>query len=282
MAFNVAAGIAQMGESVAKISGLAALEQQKSGLENERLKLANDLAMQRESVGRKEAHGLDMEKLEKSQTFQAAEGDKTRATQLEASRISAGASMANAGTHLQAVREQIAASEKLGDFRYNEDGTASMVNKRSGVATPVLGEDGQPKKFSNPDKAKAQAAMIETTKDQLNSTIRVYEADLKQAQAAYKAATDSIGGKMDPTKDPGVLEAKKEIEAVRQKYEPKITTLTSRLDQIYTDLGVKAGMATQKPGGYDLNKYMKGGGNTPAAPSAPSAPRGILSNPDNF
>lgn len=278
VAINVGAGIAQMGETVAKATGAAALEQQRSELQKESMVLANRLAGERESTGRREQHGLNLETLDKQQTFQGAEGDKTRATQLEASRISAGASAASSAAHLQGVREQIAATMQLGDFKYNEDGTASMVNKRTGVATPVLGDDGQPKKFANPEKAQAVAKLVETTKDQLNSTVRLYETDLKQAQAELAAALKSPGAMVDPVKDPGVLEAKKAIEAIRLRYEPSIKTLTNRMDQIYSDLGVKSGMPTQgKPGGYDLNKYMK-----PPPEAAAPASVGIINTPANY
>lgn len=279
MAFNVAAGLSQMGETVAKVTGLAALEQQKSGLETERLKLANDLAMQRESAGRKEQHGLNLETLEKQQTFQASEGDKTRATQLEAHRISASASMASAGAHLQGVREQIAAAEKLGEFHYNEDGTASMVNKRSGIATPVLGDDGQPKKFQNPEKAKAQAELVTTTKLQLDSTVRLYEAELRQAQTELTQALKSPMAMVDPSKDPSVTEARKALDAVRKKYEPKIDTMSKRLESLYSDLGVKSGMPGSKAQAYDLNKYIKGRDTPPpAAPGTPVPGTGLIDN----
>jgi hypothetical protein len=101
--FNVAAGLSQMGETVAKVTGAAALEQQKSGLETERLKLANQLAAERESKGRQEAHGLDMQKLDKTQTFTAGESEKDRANRLEATRISAGASVAAAKMQIDAM-----------------------------------------------------------------------------------------------------------------------------------------------------------------------------------
>lgn len=273
MAFDVGAGLAQVGQTVTQVAGAGMLEQQRATLEQQRLQLANDLAGQRESAGRQETAALSAAENRRHEAFQAGEGEKNRAAQLEAHKISAGASAASAATHLQAVREQIAAAEKLGDFHYNDDGTASMVNKRTGVATPVLGPDGQPRKFANPEKAKAQAELITTTKGQLDSTIRLYEADLKQAQAELTQAMKSPMAMVDPAKDPAVAEARKAVEAVRQKYEPRIATMTGRLDQIYSDLGVKAGLPTK---GYDLNKYLK------KPPDEAPPPRGLLDTPANY
>lgn len=279
MPIDIGAGIAQMGETVGKFAGVAALEQQKSGLEAERLKLANDMAMQRESAGRQEQHTLDIDTLGKKQAFEGSEGEKNRAAQLEAHKISAGASLAAAGMHLQATRETIAATERLGDFKINEDGTASLVNKRTGVATPVQGPDGSAVKFSNTDKAKAQAELITTTKDQINSTVRLYETDLKQAQGELQAALKSPGAMVDPSKDPGVLEAKKGIDAIRQKYEPRITTMTNRMNALYSELGVKAGVQTS--GAPGIMKY-DAQGNRVEAPSAeaPATPGMIDSTAD--
>lgn len=279
MPFDPGAGLAQVGDTVGKFAGLAALEQQKSGLEAERLKLANDMAMTRESAGRQEAHTLELDTLGKRQAFEGTENEKNRAATLEAHKISAGASLAAAGMHLQATRETIAATERLGDFHYNDDGTASLVNKRSGVATPVLGADGEPRKFANPEKARAQAELITTTRDQINSTVRLYETDLKQAQGELQAALKSPGAMVDPAKDPGVLDAKKNIDAIRQRYEPRITTMTNRMNQLYSELGVKAGIPTQ--GGAGVLKY-DAQGNRVDAPSveAPATPGMINSTAD--
>lgn len=288
MAFDVGAGIAAMGEQVAKVTGLAALEQQKSGLENERLKLANDLATTRESKGRQESHVLDMEKLDKSQTFQASEGDKTRATQLESARIHASTAGASAAAHLQGIREQIAFQQGQPDYKVSDDGTLLSIPKQSkdasgkvvpSTATPVAGADGKPIHVANPEKAQAVAKLVEVTKDQLTNTTRLYETDVKQVQAELAAALKTPGAMIDPTKDAGVIEAKKALDAVRQRYEPTINTLNKRLDGLYSDLGVKAGRPGSGQSGYDWSKYTKGGGApAPAAPDAPSAGGGLINN----
>ena len=201
--FNVAAGLSQMGETVARVTGLAALEQQKSGLEIERLKLANDLAMQRESVGRKEQHGLNMETLGKQQTFTAGENKLNRESEERRTATSAGASIRSAEIGLESTKLQIAARSAENDktiaaqlklanqIKINEDGTASLISTADGTSKKLVGEDNQPLKFQNPDKAKAQADLITTTRDQLNNLSRQYESDLRQAQQEYQVATKS-------------------------------------------------------------------------------------------
>ncbi len=54
MAFNLGAGIANMADSIAKMSGTALLDMEKSNLEEKKIKLADQLAAARESAGRKE------------------------------------------------------------------------------------------------------------------------------------------------------------------------------------------------------------------------------------
>lgn len=285
MAFDVGAGLAQLGETAGKFAGLAALEQQKSGLETERLKLANDLAMTRESAGRQEQHALDIDKLGKVQAFEAGENEKNRATTLEAHRISAGASVAAAGMHLQAAREQIAAMERQPDYKVADDGTLLMIPKKVGVggsvtATPVLDANGAPQKVANPDKAKAQAELLTTTRTQVENLYHLYSADLKQAQADLTQAQKSP----ESITNPKIVEdARKAVEDVRARYQPKIEAMTNRMNALYNELGVKAQVNTgaAPAGAPSLDTFLRMP-TAPAAPSTPPAGSSGLINTGNF
>lgn len=263
MVFDPGAGVAAAGEAMGKVAGLATLEQQKSGLETEKLKLANDLAMTRESKGRQETAALQSTENQRHEGFLTSEGKLNR----ESSERTAGMT---AGTHLQGIKLQIEAAEKQGEIKIGEDGTGLLINRKTGKTTPLLDDSDMPLKFANPEKAKAQAELITTTRDQLTSTVRLYETDLKQAQAELTAALKSPNAMIDPQKDPGVIEARKAIDAVRQRYEPKLQMMTGRMNQLYTALGVKADLPNQAPAGKSISDFDR----TPA-PAAP-APRGLL------
>jgi hypothetical protein len=101
--FNVAAGLSEMGGTVAQVAGAAALEQQRSELQKQILILSNQMAGERESKGRAEAHGYDMAKTDKVQTFAAGESEKDRANRLEATKISSGASITAAKMQIDAM-----------------------------------------------------------------------------------------------------------------------------------------------------------------------------------
>lgn len=105
--FNVGAGLAQMGQTVAQTMGAGMLEQQRAMLERERLTLANTMAAERESKGRAEAHGYDMAKTDKVQQYDMEKTDKTIAAELKRTSISAGASIAAANIGLKGRQMEI-------------------------------------------------------------------------------------------------------------------------------------------------------------------------------
>ncbi len=67
-----------MGEAVGKVAGDALLDQQRAELRKQSMILANELASERESKGRTEAHGYAMETQGKQQGFQAGENKTDR------------------------------------------------------------------------------------------------------------------------------------------------------------------------------------------------------------
>jgi hypothetical protein len=105
--FNLGAGLSLLGETVGKFAGMAALEQQRAALQRDSLVLADQLASERESRGRKEAHGYAIETLDKQQTYDAAKTDKTIAADLQRAGIAAGASKYSADASVRAAQMQI-------------------------------------------------------------------------------------------------------------------------------------------------------------------------------
>lgn len=73
MVFNIGNGLSEMGKSVAQTAQAYTLEAQKAELETQRLKLANDLAMERESVGRRETAQFAEAAAEKQRGWQSGE-----------------------------------------------------------------------------------------------------------------------------------------------------------------------------------------------------------------
>src|SRR5512139_2685628 len=99
--FDFGRGLAAMGESVAKTAGMAALETQRSALEEKKLLLADQLSSVREEKER----GFRAGESEKQRGFLSGESALDRATRLETTRMSTAASMANAALSAQVSRE---------------------------------------------------------------------------------------------------------------------------------------------------------------------------------
>lgn len=129
MAFNIERGLAAMGEAVGKVAGDALLDQQRAELQKESMILANQLASERESKGRAEAHGYDMEKQTAQQTFMAGENEKTRAADLQRTNISAGASIAVANIGLKGRQMEIDAMAPVRQAQIEASKTAAEGGK---------------------------------------------------------------------------------------------------------------------------------------------------------
>jgi hypothetical protein len=278
MVFDVSAGLSQMGESVGRVAGLAALEQQKSGLEAEKIRLASDLAGERESKGRQETAALQSKENVRHEGFQATENELNRKAQLEAHRISADSAAATANAHLKGIQMQIDHAERQGDVKIGEDGAGLLINRATGKSTPLLDDKGAPLKFSNPEKAKAQAELIQLTRDQMTATTRQYEIEYRQASTELTTAMKSPGAMLDPQKDPGVLEAKKRLEEIQKKYEPQIKLFQQRASQLSEALTGKTNLTAPAPAGKSLSDFDRS--RAPSAPTAPSS--GGLINSDEY
>lgn len=186
--FDVGAGLAQMGETVGKIAGASALEYQKNGLEKERLKLASDLAMERQT----QQQGFEMEKLDKTQTFTAGENEKNRASDLERTKISAGASITAAG--ISAAASKYAADSRIKaaemEMEALRPGREATARKTAAEATILEGSAklGEEKSQAELDRLKAV-----TEQTRADATLKVITADAaKREQDAKTALSDAM------------------------------------------------------------------------------------------
>lgn len=283
--FNVGFGLAQAGETVAKFAGVAGLESQRSALEMERMKLANSMASEREEKDRTFRKG----EREATQVFTAGESQKDRDNRLETTRMSNETSIKTAGIGAGATLEaaRIGAASRSEENRLsreaaekqhaatieaqlklasrmhiNEDGTASMVDI-NGKSTVIKDADNNAIKFSNPDKARAQAETVRATTEQLRDATRRRDDDLRQAQAELKEVQKYAVG--DPN-NPQLQQAQKRVAEIKAQYEPQIRDLTQRLNSIAQSLATQGKIATPGGGGEgkrslsDFDRTPKSGG----------------------
>lgn len=290
MVFNVGNGLSEMGKSLNQTFQAYNVEAQKAELETQRLKLANDLAMERESLGRKETAAFAETAAEKQRGWQSGEFQLNRDSeerrtkmQNETSITTAGIS---AGAQLQAARENIAAraseNEKhiaaqfklANTFKLNDDGAASLVNPVDGKVTKLTDADGNAVKFSNPDVARAQGELVKLTTEQLSALTRQRATDLQQAQADLKEVMKPPGPMTNPN-DPELQRARARVEQVKQQYDPQITALNQRLNSIAGQLATNGKLNVQGPGGSaKLSDFDRG---PPPGPSgSPAAGSGLI------
>lgn len=83
MGFNLGAGLAEMGRSVAATAGDAALNIQRAELDRQRIELADSLQGARESKGRQETSLLNNAAAAEERNWRSAEADKREAAETE-------------------------------------------------------------------------------------------------------------------------------------------------------------------------------------------------------
>lgn len=220
--FDIGRGLAAAGEAVAKFTGIAGLEMQKAELQKQSLTLANQLAMERESVGRKEAHALDMEKQGKQQEFDKWRVETTEAGANARTSISAGASIAAANIGLKGrqmeidamapVRQaQIEASKAEAEGRKldNELKAAQSTARKELETATTSGDQGAV------EAAKAKVAIYDEgaalraqQARALNVETQAKEIQVKAGQLISDAKDDLLKAGNDPAK---IAEAKRRI-----------------------------------------------------------------------
>lgn len=260
MAFSLMNGLSTAGTAVAATAGAYTLEAQKAEAETAKIQLADELAGKRQdkqNVFASEESGKERGSREKI-------SGETNATHIEAAKIglqgslaSAGATLEGARIHANSVEKQInAENSRASVIQMNDDGTSSLVNKVTGKVDPVVGPDGQPMKFKDPDLAKAQLEAVRTTSTQLADLQRKYQTDVTgPRQSMLQAQKDPMLFGEEKTK--AVAAARAEVERVEKLYAPDFLRLNSRLDTLAESLGTKAKIAPStgnRPPLSDFNK----------------------------
>lgn len=280
MAFDIGNGLASAGTAVAATAGQLSLEAQKAELENQKVKLADELAGKREETQRGFLSGEN----EKERGSREKIAGEANTTHLEAAKIGLQGSLAGAGASIEAARihagsveKQIAAEDaRNNSIQMNDDGTSSMVNKSTGKVSPLLGADGQPMKFKDPDLAKAQLEAVRTTSTQLADLQRKYQTDVTgPRQALLQVQKDPM--LFGDEKAKAVATAKAEVDRIEKQYAPEFLRYNSRLDTLAESLGTKAKIAIPQTGNRPpLSDFNK----TPPVTGAPVSPGIVNLAPD--
>lgn len=277
---NLGAGLAEAGKNIATTAGAWTLEAQRAEEEQKKIALIDEL------TGKREEKGRAFTTSERVATQQHTSGENaltrtnakdianiTAEAHVKSAGISAGGAIESARIHAGSVEKQIASAEKLASvFQPGEDGTMLMVNKVDGKVTPLLGEDGQPQKFRDPDLAKTQLEAVRTTSVQLGDLQRKYQTDVAPAHALLRSI-ESDKMLFGPEKDAAIAKQRAVIDDIEKRYEPDFNRLNSRLDGLAESLGTKAKVggasATARP---PLASFAK-----PAVPV--TGARGLLGGP---
>lgn len=237
-------GLSELGKVVSQTAQASLLESQRADFDRQKIELADQLAGAREEKGRA---FQTSERIGKQQ-FEGAENEKTRATTLEGHRISAAASMASSGAHLQGVRETIAASiQGAAKVQIGDGGEAFTVNPVTKEVAPLKGPDGQQLKFRDPDVAKAQLELIKTKTTQLTDITRTYVPQIQALESSLRALKT---GPMAITEESKRQAADTEtrLKALQERFESEKAPLIRDLNAYGDALIVKGKLQTPGQG----------------------------------
>lgn len=266
MAFDIGAGLAEAGKSVAQTAQAYTLESQKAELEKEKVLLADQLAGVREEKQR----GFITSERVATQEFSGGENEKNRANTLavaniglEGHKISAGATIAAAQIgaterryatdkqfetnknelterryatdkafeqHKYAIDEQIKAGiTGASKLSIGDNGEAFSVNPVTKEVVPLKGADGTQLKFRDPEVARAQAELIKNKSSQLTDINRIYVPqiiDLENNIAKLQGGSMSM---LDETKQQ-INEMKGRLKTIRDQFDSERAPLVRDLN----------------------------------------------------
>ncbi len=282
MGFDLGAGLAGMGASIAQTAGSAALEMQKAGLEEDKVRLADELATTRESAGRQEQEVL-------------AEKLATKTSGLEVS-----AHLTNSENDARIALQNVVPLAKARQDAINA--VASDPTALDNLSKFALASDPTAK-------AKIAASMAEAALSQFNLKVAKAKDDAQQAYAAAVQSRDATRintarSTLDALEHtPGQeAQAATAAEAVARLVDTTVTGLQGKLDsflksptsqtiegkasakaqQDYVD-SLKAQQQSLVESAVRAARSMPGapasGGGTPGAPSVLSLAYGTATAP---
>lgn len=273
MAFDIGAGLAEMGKTVSQTAGTMLIDREKADLDKERLILADELAGKRQDKQNEftKSERIDTQtyqsgEKEKDRTWQGGENEKNRAVQREGHGVSLAVArmgidarkeeaaldrQARAEEHRKTLDAQIAAHSV---FKTNEDGTISIANPVTGKSQPMLNDKNEPIKFRDPERAKAQAESLTASRAQMESLTSRYRIELNEADTQLKAAEETArrsgASLLNPNSTPpAVLQARQRVEDIKSNFLPKLEALDQRTNAIMQYLLEEAKIKTPGPGG---------------------------------
>lgn len=222
-------GLSAMGAAVSNTAGNAALEQQKSDLESQKEILANQLAGQREHVGRVESGEIAATAAGKQQQFESGQQTERLSTEtaLEASRE--GSAQTIAGMDIAGRHQDVQAQIKAGALETGVDadsGNTLVINKLTGKSTPLLGMDGKPLNLVNPAQAQLARDVVISTNEQVRAATQQYRIASGNAQ---KDVADALKAASGDQKDPDVLAARQRQQDITDQYNESIKSLNDNV-----------------------------------------------------
>lgn len=279
MAFDFGAGLAAMGETVAKLGGAAALEAQRAELAKESMVLANELAGERESRGRKESHGYDMEKLGKTQEFDKWKVETTEAGANSRNAASVGASLAVARMGIDARAAEndkmIQANERMASqMKIGADGTAFSVNPVTQTVTPLT-VNGEPMKFADPEEAKARLELVKVRTAQIRDVNQTYQPQIQSLESSLRAMQKEMVTGQKPSAE--MIDTEKRLKAVIGQRDEERSPLLHELNQLsdyFTNKGKVGAPTPSKDGRPDIGSLITipGVSGTTASPPVTGKP----------
>lgn len=239
MPFDLGAGLASMGGSIAETAGRGALEIQRADLDRQRILLADELQGKREvnmenmrQAGAEKLVGLQGDSQIKVNKANIGEQILAHGKELEQDTKAAVAKVkALATPDLLAAQRAITAASALpnNQLQVKDDGTAVSFNPLTNKITPIMDPGThQPIKFQNPETSRAVMAQTMSLRDIGSNLDRNYKAALDTAKVL--------------SKDDGEEEQKKAISEVDKYYRPKLEEVNRQLMSLTTALGIKSGV----------------------------------------
>lgn len=215
MAFDIGAGLAEMGKSLAQTGQVLAIEQQRANLEKEKVMLADQLAGVREEKGRVFQAGES----EKQRTWQSGEGILNRASSEKVATIGAGATLGAASISAAERRET---SLKLEEIRHQR--ALEILEKEQGFRRE---ERKDTQRFQSGESALGRENAIRLGEISANSHLTGIDRQLAQNKPIIDA--EVLAKTIKAETDKNILDARKaldeatrggdrgKIEAARQK-----------------------------------------------------------------
>lgn len=268
MPFDLGAGLAAMGGSIAETAGRGALEIQRADLDRQRLLLADELQGKREVTmenmrqsGAEKIVGLQGEKQKDVNHASSLDQIEAHGKELKQDTEAAVAKVkALATPDLLKAQHAITAASAIPNLsvQIKDDGTAVTFNPLTGKTASIMDPGtGQPIKFQNPETSRAIMAQTMSLRDIGSNLDRNYKAALDTAKVL--------------SKDDSEAEQQKAISEVDKYYRPQLEEVNRQLLSLTTALGVKSGIgigADVPKGAPPLSSFL--------APKAAPSFQGLL------